>query len=40
TDVWLTTLLVRVMVARASVFFRVPDLLLGWLVNLVLGFGA
>ena len=39
-EVWSTTLMVLVMVALAAVFFLFTDLLLGWLVNWVLGFGA
>lgn len=39
-EVWITTLMVLVMVALAAVFFLVTDLLLGQLVNMVLGLGA
>lgn len=39
-EVWITTLMVLVMVALAAVFFLFTDLLLGWLVNWVLGLGA
>ena len=37
-EVWITTLMVLVMVAVASVFFLLTDLALGQLVNMVLGF--
>jgi preprotein translocase subunit SecE len=36
-EVWITTLMVLVMVALASVFFLVTDQILAWLVQLVLG---
>jgi preprotein translocase subunit SecE len=36
-EVWITTLMVLLMVALASVFFLVADLAIGWLVQLVLG---
>lgn len=36
-EVWVTTLMVLIMVALASVFFLVTDLALGQLVNMVLG---
>jgi preprotein translocase subunit SecE len=36
-EVWITTLMVLVMVALASMFFLVTDQILGWLVRLVLG---
>ncbi len=36
-EVWITTLMVLVMVALASMFFLVTDLAIGWLVQLVLG---
>jgi preprotein translocase subunit SecE len=35
-EVWLTTLMVLVMVALASVFFLITDQVLGHLVNMVL----
>ena len=36
-EVWITTLMVLIMVAVASVFFLLTDQTLGWLVRLVLG---
>jgi preprotein translocase subunit SecE len=36
-EVWVTTLMVLIMVAVASVFFLITDLALGQLVNMVLG---
>jgi preprotein translocase subunit SecE len=36
-EVWITTLMVLLMVALASVFFLITDLSIGWLVQLVLG---
>jgi len=36
-EVWITTLMVLLMVALAAVFFRITDLSVGWLVQLVLG---
>jgi preprotein translocase subunit SecE len=36
-EVWITTLMVLLMVALASVFFLLTDQTLGWLVRLVLG---
>jgi preprotein translocase subunit SecE len=38
-EVWITTLMVLVMVALASMFFLVVDQVLGRLINLVLGLG-
>jgi preprotein translocase subunit SecE len=36
-EVWITTLMVLLMVALASVFFLVTDQAIGWLVQQVLG---
>ena len=36
-EVWVTTLMVLIMVALASVFFLITDLALGQVVNMVLG---
>ena len=36
-EVWITTLMVLLMVALASVFFLITDQAIGWLVRLVLG---
>ena len=36
-EVWITTLMVLLMVTLASVFFLFADLVIGWLVQLVLG---
>jgi len=36
-EVWITTLMVLLMVALASVFFLITDQAIGWLVQLVLG---
>ena len=38
-EVWITTLMVLIMVAVASVFFLITDQTLGYLVRLVLGAG-
>jgi preprotein translocase subunit SecE len=38
-EVWITTLMVLLMVALASVFFLLTDQTIGWLVRLVLGTG-
>jgi preprotein translocase subunit SecE len=37
-EVWITTLMVLVMVALASIFFLAVDQIIGWLVGWVLGF--
>ena len=39
-EVWITTVMVLIMVALASLFFLVVDQTLSWIVRLVLGFGA
>ena len=39
-EVWITTLMVLLMVALASVFFLLTDQTIGWLVRLVLGGAA
>jgi preprotein translocase subunit SecE len=36
-EVWITTLMVLLMVALASVFFLITDQAIGWLVQLILG---
>jgi preprotein translocase subunit SecE len=36
-EVWITTLMVLLMVALASVFFLITDQAIGWLVRMVLG---
>jgi len=36
-EVWITTLMVLLMVALASVFFLITDQTIGWLVQQVLG---
>ncbi len=38
-EVWLTTLMVIIMVALASLFFLFADQTMGWLVGKVLGIG-
>lgn len=38
-ETWITTVMVLIMVAMASVFFLLADQLLGWLVSLVLQLG-
>jgi len=38
-EVWITTLMVVLMVAMASVFFLLADQTMGWLVGLILGIG-
>jgi preprotein translocase subunit SecE len=39
-EVWITTVMVLIMVAMASVFFLIVDQVLGWLVNLLLSAGG
>jgi preprotein translocase subunit SecE len=39
-EVSITTLMVIIMVAFASIFFFAVDQILGWIVRLVLGFGS
>jgi preprotein translocase subunit SecE len=39
-EVWITTVMVLIMVALASIFFLVVDQALSWIVRLVLGLGA
>ncbi len=39
-EVSITTLMVLIMVALASLFFLMVDQTLSWIVRLVLGFGA
>ncbi len=38
-EVWITTLMVAIMVALASMFFLLADQFLGWVVSLILGIG-
>ncbi len=38
-EVWITTVMVMIMVALASIFFLLADQLIGWLVSLVLQIG-
>ncbi len=38
-EVWITTAMVVVMIALASVFFLVADQVIGWIVRTVLGLG-
>ena len=38
-EVWITTAMVVVMIALASVFFLVADQIIGWIVRTVLGLG-
>ena len=38
-EVWITTLMVALMVALASIFFLLADQTIGWLIGLVLGIG-
>ena len=38
-EVWVTTVMVLIMVALASVFFLITDQILGWLVSLILNIG-
>jgi preprotein translocase subunit SecE len=38
-EVWITTVMVLIMVALASVFFLIGDQILAWLVGLVLQLG-
>ena len=38
-EVWITTLMVIVMIAIASMFFLFADQLIGWIVRTVLGLG-
>jgi preprotein translocase subunit SecE len=39
-EVWITTLMVLIMVALASLFFFAVDQTLSWIVRLVLGIGS
>jgi len=39
-EVWVTTVMVLIMVAFASIFFLLVDQTLSYLVRLVLGFGS
>lgn len=39
-EVSITTMMVLIMVALASIFFLLVDQTLSWIVRLVLGFGA
>ena len=39
-EVWITTVMVLIMVALASIFFLVVDQILSMVVRLVLGMGA
>lgn len=38
-EVWITTAMVVVMIALASMFFLMADLVIGWTVKTVLGLG-
>jgi preprotein translocase subunit SecE len=38
-EVWITTLMVLVMLALASIFFLVADQVIGWVVKTLLGLG-
>jgi len=38
-EVWITTLMVIIMLALASIFFLFADQLIGWIVKTVLGLG-
>ena len=38
-EVWITTLMVLLMLALASIFFLVADQIIGWIVKTVLGLG-
>jgi preprotein translocase subunit SecE len=39
-EVWITTVMVLIMVALASIFFLLVDQALSWIVRLVLGLGS
>ncbi len=39
-EVWITTMMVLIMVALASIFFLMVDQAISWIVRLVLGFGG
>ncbi len=39
-EVWITTLMVLIMVALASIFFLLVDQTLSWIVRFVLGLGS
>ncbi|MGQ0457893.1 MAG: preprotein translocase subunit SecE [Hyphomicrobium sp.] len=39
-EVWITTVMVLIMVALASIFFLLVDQALSWIVRLVLGLGG
>ena len=38
-EVWITTLMVLVMLALASIFFLLADQVIGWVVKTLLGLG-
>ena len=38
-EVWITTIMVLIMVALASIFFLAADQFMGWLVSMVLQIG-
>jgi preprotein translocase subunit SecE len=38
-EVWITTVMVMIMVALASIFFLLADQLMGWVVSLILQIG-
>ncbi len=38
-EVWITTLMVLVMLALASIFFLLADQVIGWVVKALLGLG-
>ncbi len=39
-EVWITTMMVLIMVALASIFFLMVDQAISWIVRLVLGLGG
>lgn len=39
-EVWITTVMVLVMVALASIFFLFADMAIGWLIKRILGLGG
>jgi len=39
-EVWITTVMVLIMVALASIFFLIADMVISRLIKLILGLGA
>ncbi len=39
-EVWITTVMVIIMVALASIFFLLTDQVIAWVISHILGFGS